>query len=91
MAGGKLKEAGFAHWANPNTGASNETGFTALPGGNRGYNGPFSLLGTYGMWWTANGADEFSAFSVGMFYDSAMAGSTPDRMAKGFAVRSVRE
>ena len=36
-AGGKLKEAGTAHWQTPNTGATNETGFTALPAGGRGY------------------------------------------------------
>lgn len=33
ISGGKLKETGTSHWANPNTGASNETGFTALPAG----------------------------------------------------------
>jgi uncharacterized protein (TIGR02145 family) len=36
IAGGKLKETNFAHWNNPNTGATNESGFTALPGGSRG-------------------------------------------------------
>ena len=33
IAGGKVKETGTSHWKAPNTGATNETGFTALPGG----------------------------------------------------------
>ena len=39
--GGKLKESGTGHWTPPNTGATNSNGFTALPGGNRHYNGNF--------------------------------------------------
>jgi uncharacterized protein (TIGR02145 family) len=34
-AGGKMKEVGTAHWKSPNTGATNESGFTALPAGKR--------------------------------------------------------
>ncbi len=42
VAGGKLKEVGNVHWRNPNTGATNETGFTAIPGILRDYTGPFA-------------------------------------------------
>ncbi len=53
VAGGKLKEAGTAHWASPNTGATNETGFTAFPGGNRMYVN-FGNIGVHGLWWTGS-------------------------------------
>jgi uncharacterized protein (TIGR02145 family) len=52
--GGLLKETGFAHWLNPNAGATNETGFTALPGGStiQGGDVPFPL-GSQGSWWSS--------------------------------------
>ncbi len=53
VAGGKLKEEGFAHWLEPNTGATNETGFTALPGGFREKNdNTFKEIQQYGIWWS---------------------------------------
>src|SRR5574344_846107 len=51
--GGKLKETGTTHWQSPNTGATNETGFTALPGGYRHNNGSFNDVGHDGDWWSA--------------------------------------
>jgi uncharacterized protein (TIGR02145 family) len=50
--GGKLKESGTTHWQNPNTSATNYSGFTALPGGFR-YETQFGYMGYYGYWWTA--------------------------------------
>lgn len=53
VAGGKLKETGTTHWIAPNTGATNEVGFNALPGGFRNYMGMFINVGTESSWWTS--------------------------------------
>lgn len=55
-AGGKIKEAGTAHWIGPNEGATNESGFTALPGGMY-HSGESGLMGTFAYFWTS---DEWS-------------------------------
>ncbi len=54
VAGGKLKEAGLTHWNSPNTDATNETGFTALPSGHRWSDGGFYEIGYTGHWWSAS-------------------------------------
>lgn len=51
----KIKEAGTEHWQSPNTGATNESGFTALPGGFY-QSGSFIYLGEWAHWWTAPNA-----------------------------------
>ncbi len=55
IAGGKLKEAGLIHWLEPNSGATNETGFSALPGGHRDYAGIYTYIQWGGGWWTSTG------------------------------------
>jgi uncharacterized protein (TIGR02145 family) len=52
-AGGKLKEAGTAHWKTDYVGVTNESGFTALPGGNRQGTGFFGN-NYLGRWWTTS-------------------------------------
>ncbi|MCD4679632.1 MAG: PKD domain-containing protein [Bacteroidales bacterium] len=52
-AGGNLKETGTTHWSSPNTGATNSSGFTALPAGNRSYNGSFNNLGDLAFFWSS--------------------------------------
>lgn len=54
--GSKLKETGTAHWDAPNDDATNESGFTALPGGHIHTDFMFILLGRRGSWWTATGS-----------------------------------
>ncbi|MCP4089288.1 MAG: hypothetical protein GY746_05805 [Gammaproteobacteria bacterium] len=52
VAGGKMKEAGTTHWDYPNTGATNSSGFSGLPGGGRGAGGEFDYSGSDGYWWS---------------------------------------
>ena len=52
-AGGKVKEVGTTHWNAPNTGATNETGFTAVGGGYRNFNGAFVSFGVSSPYWSS--------------------------------------
>ncbi len=53
LAGGKLKESGTAHWLSPNTGATNESGFTAYAGGYRSSYGNFINFGSEARFWSS--------------------------------------
>src|ERR1035437_5498763 len=53
VAGGAMKETGTTHWTSPNTGATNSSGFTGLPGGYRANPGIFTTVGNYGFWWSS--------------------------------------
>jgi uncharacterized protein (TIGR02145 family) len=54
ISGGKLKEIGTSHWFHPNFGATNSSGFSALPGGYRDseHLNIFVGLTGYGFWWS---------------------------------------
>ena len=69
IAGGKLKEAGTEHWYSPNAGATNETGFTALPGGFRATYGLFDFIKSGGFWWSASEGSATEAHGRNMYYD----------------------
>lgn len=64
VAGGKLKETGTIHWAITNTGATNETGFTALPGGYRNETGAFGGIGYQGDWWSTTEEKNSSGYAL---------------------------
>jgi uncharacterized protein (TIGR02145 family) len=53
IAGGKLKSSGTTYWQSPNSGATNVTGFTGLPGGMRNLDDGFTSLNLTGWFWTA--------------------------------------
>jgi uncharacterized protein (TIGR02145 family) len=57
----RLWEIGDEHWNIPNKEATNETGFTAVPGGRRRFQGSFVELGEKGNWWTSTEESEKKA------------------------------
>ena len=72
VAGGDLKETGFSHWNSPNTGATNEVGFGALPGGYRdGTYGFFGTMGMNGSWWTSTEFDANNGHCFELFNSDA--------------------
>jgi uncharacterized protein (TIGR02145 family) len=92
MAGGKMKETGTTHWRSPNTGATNETGFTALPGGYRGDGGGFMHIENYGNWWSANEIYVSFAWIYYIYYNgSHIYRSNSWGKTCGFSVRCIKD
>jgi uncharacterized protein (TIGR02145 family) len=93
-AGGKMKEAGLVHWVSPNSGATNETGFTGLPGGRRnaGSNGAFTSMGYQGYWWSSAPEDVYGTVAAGYmdYYHSAMS-SDSFYKTNGMSVRCIKD
>lgn len=91
VAGGKMKESGIAHWSSPNTGATNSSGFTGLPGGGRFPNGTFSSLDFYaGQWWSASEYSASSSWYRLLFYNTTDVNGFSAFKSCGFSVRLVR-
>ena len=91
IAGGKLKEAGFSHWASPNTGADNSSGFTALGGSFVDYKGVFGVLGYDGYWWSSDEVSATLAAAKKLYYNAgniSLAGS--NTKINGFSVRCIK-
>ena len=91
--GGKLKERGTLHWLSPNTGATNTTGFTGLPGGYRyGGTGEFlDLGGLGGAWWSTSAYGASSAWFRSLSYHFVQVYRLYSNWKSGLSVRCVRD
>jgi uncharacterized protein (TIGR02145 family) len=89
VAGGKMKETGTTHWAGSNTGATNTSGFTALPGGYN--NGTFNSLTTSGFWWSSSESDTSNAKFRVIDYNATFMNGGSTIKAAGFSVRCNRD
>jgi len=91
VAGGKLKETGTDNWREPNVGATNESGFTARPGGYRiDINGEFNALWDYAYYWSATG-DYYSAWIRVLINDNIDISKDRGDNQSGFSVRLVKD
>jgi len=91
VAGAKLKETGTTHWYSNNSEVTNETGFTALPGGFRGENGMYGNLGSDGIWWsTTESSPDFAStqFMQNNYNDVVRLNFNKEM---GFSVRCVKD
>lgn len=94
VAGIKLKETGKTHWQSTNTDVTNQTGFTALPGGFRDFDGTFKSTGYRGYWWSATEGDElYSAWHIHLSYNAGGLGMESFAYVKfaGISVRCVKD
>jgi uncharacterized protein (TIGR02145 family) len=91
-AGGKMKSTGTQYWQAPNEGATNESGFSGLPGGSTsevGYS--FNGLGRTGLWWSASESGTVSAWNRGLYYGTAAVARFNDYKRDGVSVRCLRD
>jgi uncharacterized protein (TIGR02145 family) len=92
VAGGKMKEAGLEHWNSPNTGATNESGFTGLPAGYRSLDiGSYLSMGYYEYFWSSTEYDSFDAWYRLLNVNSSGAHRNFNDKRLGFSVRCLRD
>jgi uncharacterized protein (TIGR02145 family) len=90
VAGGKLKETGTAHWQRPNTGATNESGFTGLPGSYRSFF-QWSVLEAEGFMWTTTEFSSARAWYWSLAYDSPTFFRNNQPKFHGLSVRCIKD
>ncbi len=89
-AGGKLKETGLTHWASPNTGATNSSGFTGLPGGYMGDAGSSSNISLQGYFWTSTSVGSTNYIRYLRSADANFTESSAFVLAGGASVRCIK-
>jgi uncharacterized protein (TIGR02145 family) len=88
--GGKMK-AVSSLWNPPNTGATNESGFSGLPGGNRSLDGTYSFIGNDGYWWSSTEFLTTVAWYRSLYYGNGNSFRNYNFKQVGFSVRCLRD
>ncbi len=90
-AGGKMKQVGTSHWQSSNEGASNESRFSALPGGYRDNYGNSNNIGNNAYFWSSEEHYRSYAWHRYLSYDDSILDRSSYNKKCGFSVRCVRD
>ncbi|MCX6304190.1 MAG: fibrobacter succinogenes major paralogous domain-containing protein [Bacteroidetes bacterium] len=92
VAGGKLKETGTTHWKSPNNDATNQSGFTGLPGESRFYEGYFGWIDfSGGYWWSSSEYDSEHGYNMYFGSGTAWMAISDGHKKYGFSVRCLKD
>ena len=91
IAGSKLKETGTIHWSSLNEDATNESDFTALPGGYRSYTKYFMNFGKNGYWWSSEVYGESFSWIRGVSYNSTEVSRTFNYGMGAYSIRCIKD
>lgn len=91
VAGGKLKETTYINWYKPNVNATNETGFTARPGGYHDPSGGFGGIRSFGHWWSSSEHSPAQAESRYLSSGSGEVFNFAYYKEYGFSVRCLKD
>jgi uncharacterized protein (TIGR02145 family) len=89
VAGGKLKATTL--WENPNKGATDESGFTAFPGGYNEDNGKFKFIGKSGYFWTSSKSTTIAAYRRALFHNNTDLGRDTYNKRCGLSIRCIKD
>jgi len=91
IAGSKLKEVGTLHWISPNNGATNESGFTGLPGGYRSGSGIFDSFGIRGCWWSSTSYSSIFTWGRNLTNQASSILKDGYNNGNGFSIRCIKD
>lgn len=91
VAGGKMKEQGTVYWCDPNVGATNESGFTARPGGVRSHLYDFIPGCDWGFWWSSTKCTDSTAYNRIIFNNETVINRVDNLIKSGFSVRCIKD
>lgn len=92
VAGSKMKEAGTTHWLSPNTGATNSSGFTALPGSYKDIDGSFHHLTYNAYFWSSSPYASSGVWFRYLDYNTECVHRSGDGYkVLGFSIRCVKD